>query len=114
MYTFIIDPSNNNKYNINSKEAKRLLKKYINVIYGGENKEELKKKKKKKNNSDQVCNKCIKISNNDYYCIGCESGATQNHWHDPLPNNISGEMLEKWWMEQAKENTKDALYHLEQ
>ena len=49
MYTFIIDPSNNNKYNINSKEAKRLLKKYINVIYGGANQEEL--PKKKKNNS---------------------------------------------------------------
>ena len=46
MYTFIIDPSNNNKYNINSKEAKRLLKKYINVIYGGANQEELPKKKK--------------------------------------------------------------------
>ena len=35
MYTFIVDPSNNKKYNINSKEAKRLLKNFIKSYVGG-------------------------------------------------------------------------------
>jgi hypothetical protein len=120
---FIIDPNNNFKYNINTKEAKNLLKKYINEIYGGADTKGVDIKDSvelpettrelQKDNSNQICNKCVKISDNDYYCIGCESGATQNHWHDPRPSNIQGEELEHWWMKQAQENTEDALDHLE-
>ena len=33
-------------------------------------------------------------------CIGCESGSTCDHWHDPIPRKLHGLKLEEWWEKQ--------------
>ena len=48
-----------------------------------------------------VCKNEAELHGGEYSdCIGCESGSTCNHWHDPIPRNLHGLELEEWWEKQ--------------
>jgi hypothetical protein len=42
-----------------------------------------------------------------FQCIGCESGSTCNHWHEPIPILCDPIEMEDWWLWQLETNAPE-------